>query len=443
MQVDFLALDSARYFGKQQDFVYDDSRFCFAGAAVRTGKTHAAARKALRNIRRGYRDHPEEPLEYWFVAPTYALTAVMKKAFNEVLPMELVDWARQGDKELWRDTTRGGGSLCLLGGRTIHYRSADTPESLVGEKVHGVWWTEIARSKYAAWPNVRGRLSNYSDSWLIGDTSPMGRCWFYVDVWERIKKGEYEGGAAYEWRAVDSPFVPRAEIANARATLPPEFFRRDFEASWETFQGQIFAGFNRIKHMRESCPFKPEQRWLAADLNTTAENPACFVELLFAAPVKRGEFTFTPCYVAREHRIFCGLDFEKYAEALRVRYFADYCSGIVIDPSMHGDFKQMLRARNMAVTLGNNSVLPGIRNIGMHLHRDDQYPMLTLNKTCQHLAGEFEGWSWKRNSAGVTTEEPDKNLLDPHLLDGLRYALMSVRQSLGAAMLSPSQMSGR
>lgn len=429
-------------FPQQEDFIVSDARFVFAGAAVRTGKTYGAGRAFHRRFLRDYELLPNDALTYWCIAPTFELTVVMKAVlFGDgvnapLIPEWMIDWQRQGNDRQYADLKRGGGKVCLIGGRTIAFKTADKPESLVADKVRGVWWTEIARSKYKAWPNVRSRLSNYPDSWLIADTSPMGRCWFYVELWDKAIRGELADAECFQWGAVDSPFVPREEIEAARRSLPPEFFRRDYEASWATFTGQIFSGFDRKVHMLDHCPFRSERQWVFADLNQTNDNPACWVEVNEGPEYSTQTFTTSRIHVTRENQAHFGHDLEGYADAIQESYRRIRASGIVVDPSMPREFKLILERRGLKWLLGKNPLMRGIRVVGMHLHT--QLPegarALTMSKTCANLASEFEGWSWKTNPQGVVTETPDKDALDPHRLDALRYGIMSLRNDMGAGV---------
>lgn len=431
---------SSANFAQQGDFVQDRARFSFAGAAIRTGKTYGAARQFVDRVQEDYRKVPAgEIVTYWCLAPTYEEGIAQKiELFGDesgngaLIPDWLIDWSRQGDDRLFRNLKRGGGKVWLIGGRLIEFKSADKPESLVARKVRGVWWTEIARSKYAAWPNVRGRLSNYADSWLVADTSPMGRCWFYVELWEPATKGALPNARTHEWWAVHSPYIPEEEVELARATMAPEFFRRDYEASWATFQGQIYSGFDRGTHMLKDCPFKPTRYQVHVDLNTISDNPASYTVAAIGGKVRNVQgISYERMHIIseheeREHRS----NYASYAESIAKRIDAlpvpRSSVRVVIDPSCHSDFKAELRGRRLNIRNGKANVLDGIRTVGRALYAAGEggLPLLTLAKTCTSTADQFEGYAWKRNSMGVVVETPDKDSLDPHLLDGIRYGAM-------------------
>lgn len=427
---------SAAGFPQQEAFVNCRARFSFAGAAVRTGKTFGAARQFIDRVQEDYAILGVGKLvTYWCIAPTYEEGIAQKiELFGEdgCIPEAMIDKDKQGSDTLYKNFKRGGGKVYLIGNRLIEFKTADKPESLVARKVRGVWWTEIARSKYAAWPNVRSRLSNYADSWLVADTSPYGRCWFFVELWEPAMRDKLRFAACHAWMGVDSPYIPAEEIEDARATMSPEHFRRDYEASWATFKGQIYDGFERDAHMREECPFPITEYQVNVDLNTISDNPASYTVCGLSAP-QRGKYgEYRRMYIISEHEeTQHRSNYSSYAESIarRVRETAgDARCTVIIDPSSHRDFKAELKGRKLYVRNGKPNVLEGISVLSRALYSADGTgePLLTMHKSCESTANQFEGYSWERNASGVIIERPDKSSLDPHLLDGLRYGAMHV-----------------
>lgn len=423
-------------FAKQRAFVNDRSRFSLAGAAVRTGKTYGAGVQFVSRMREDLQKLKwAEPKIYWCLAPTYEETIAQKREIVRIIPPWMVDTNRQGDDRQWKDLKRGGGKLCLWGNVEVQFRTAEHPERLVADKVRGVWWTEIARSKYAAWPNVRGRLSNYDDSWLVADTSPFGRCWFYVEIWEPALRGAYPGACCHEWTAEESPWIPASEIENARATLPDEFFRRDYMADWSTFSGQIYSEFKRDVHMVDVRPFRQARRsWIFIDENV-ADKPACFSVATTGGGHEDGLGNkWDQLHIESEYSKHIMGDLELYADDIaRAANAITSETGtpltVIIDPSASTTLKNLLRARKINPRNGVNKLHPGIRALAMGLHPRESFnyrPLFTMSESCNLMANEFEGYSWKRSPAGVTSDKPDKDALDPHLLDGVRYGAMHV-----------------
>lgn len=435
-------------FEPQYNFVNDRSLVSIAGAASRTGKTFGAAEQFVGRLSEDLILLPwEDEKLYWCIAPTHQLNAAQAKQLKRLIPDHMIDWrkmyARSSNNYNWgaRFGEGQGGTLYLIGNITIELRSAHNPESLVAEKVRGIWITEIAKIKFSAWPNIIERLSNYADSWLIGDTTPMGHNWFYRDVWEKVQNGQFLGAKLHSWTAYDSPYVSREKIAAAKANLSPEFFARGFLASWGAFYGKIYTEWRDELHMLDRCPFQPKRAILSADLNANTERPAAFGVYMIGGEYKDATHKSWPrIHLQSEYYEPIGLDYEGYANTIaatmnRLRRLGFHESEgtleLVIDPSAHRHFKSMLKGRGLRPINANNEVKKGIMTLGgAMVPKHDGKPIFTIDKQCVSFKSEVNGYQWKVNAAGVALEEPDKTL-DDHMLDNGRYCAMRVWNGFG------------
>jgi len=439
-----LAAYKGHDFLQQQAFVNSRAKYNLVGAASRTGKTYGAGDNFMHRVIEDYgilgfsSDYKHE-VTYWCIAPTYYDCIAQKLELLRLIPNYMIDWMKQGEKRQFFDTSIGSGTLFIVGGRKIVMRSAEHPESLVATKVRGIWWTEIARSKVKAWPNVYARLSNYDDSWLIADTSPLGRCWFYEQVWEPAKRGKFVGAECHEWTAIDSPYVSQKVIDAARENLSPAHFAREFMASWAAFQGQVFSHWERKLHVREQA-FKTERIVISIDINTTSESPAAIgTNHIGGECVDRSGITRPRMHLAREYYEVIGLDYQGYARTIAAEYLrcvrmvGKASVTIIIDPSAHTEFKRMLTELGVPWKLAKNQVKQGIRTLGgiMVKRKQIQAPLYTVDPTCIHFPNEVEGYAYKVTSAGVVSEEPEKT--NDHMLDNQRYAAMQVYSGYGQA----------
>ena len=443
-----LALYDSTAFAPQGAFVDDRSLISLAGAAARTGKTYGAAEQFVNRVAEDMvvMSWEEEKL-YWCIAPTHQLNAAQSKQLKRLIPDHMIDWrkmyARSKNSNNWgaRFGEGQGGTIYLHGNITIELRSAHNPESLVGEKVRGIWVTEIAKIKLASWANIVERLGNYDDAWLIGDTTPMGHNWFYREVWERAESGLMVGASTHAWTAYDSPYVSRAKIEAAKANMANEFFERGFMASWGAFYGKIYNQWNKQKHIVAKCPFKPKKVILCADLNANTERPAAF-GVFYVGGVYRdaNHDTWDRMHLAKEYYECIGLDYERYADAIAQQMYELRAAGfseekgtleLLIDPASHRDFKGMLKNRGLRPKNADNEVKKGIMTLGgAMIVKHDGNPIFTIGKQCVNFPKEVNGYAWKVNGQGVALEEPDKTLED-HLLDCARYAGMRIWNGFG------------
>lgn len=410
-------------FPQQHGFMIDRSRFVAANAAIRTGKTYAAMRKFLGRVAADINSRPNELKLYWLIAPTYEEGIAQKIELAALVPDFLVDQHRQGNDRRWQNIKQGGGKVWLRGNVLIEFKSAANPETLVARKVDGVGWTEIARSKYSAWPNVRGRLSN-TMGWMIADTSPFGHSWFYNDILKPTYDGANTGWTVHRWTAIDSPYIPREEIEQARASLPKAFFERDYMASDDVFMGQIYDIDPSI-HIVPECPFIPEFAVLSADVNTTSAHPAEFVWALGAGAGATARLWVEGCY-----RKVIGLDYDLYASdilasvaGLKQRFAR---TRLVIDPSFHTELKTKLRTSGETLWNAINDILPGVRTLGSALMPiPGGHPRITFSRAALPALEQLRAQRWVVAGDGVVKPAPDKSF-DDGFADACRYLAMDV-----------------
>ena len=233
---------------------------------------------------------PTPFLHYWVVAPTYALLDEPKKALQHVLG--LVEnggvIVHQTDRRWW-----------LLGGIQIEFKSGDNPKRLVGAGLDGVWIDEAARLKPAVWrDNLRPTLSD-KRGWALFTTTPLGKNWFWAEVWARGDAGAAEEVAGLDdrrvedilddqfgciaWVTADNTAVPglAEEMETARTQMSRALFDRNYRASFEAFEGQCFEILTRSRHLRtgrgKTIPIaRMVKAWGGLDIGVS-DHPSVFV----------------------------------------------------------------------------------------------------------------------------------------------------------------------
>ncbi len=393
------------------------TRFAVVLAGTRAGKTYAAAREFVRRV---YFDRARKsgPLHYWCVAPTYGIGKTQLRELFATLGGETGELVAS-----WAKTER---ELRLIGEVLIEFKTAERPESLVGVGLDGLWIDEAARLKSEAWlGGLRMRLSDRR-GWAIFSTTPLGRNWFYDEVVRRADPDSpiYEPDhGLVRFRTVDNTAVPGLadEVEQARRTLPPRYFKREYEADLTSFAGMVFDEFDPDVHVvgpRNRLGLTALPRHFAevrAGVDWGFRNPGAIVVLgrdgdhtwwVIAEDVRRGVPVSTSgggCWV-------------DIARTLHKRY------GIrrfVCDPSGPAFIAAFRRAGLPAYT-ANNDVGAGVQTVATALHLDESSgrPRLLLGPDCGHLAHELSCYSWDEHAEG---EQPRKD--DDHAIDALRYAL--------------------
>lgn len=423
-------------------------RYLIISAVIRSGKTRTAAKAFYHRLKRDYRSERiealsrEEPIRYWVGAPTYRLNIPQKIYLVPMLrDSGLIDWKAQGQMKVGASVTKGGGAVHLVGNRLIEFVSLDEADSLVGATVRAGWISEAARCDEKAVDEFLGRMGNFDDAWLVGDTSPYGRGWFYRRYIEPMMLNRFPDGELVQWSYdaildwIDSPyfagrpFLHRSEFETKRAQLPEWMFRRDYLGLWENATGQVYANWSPKNVVARSLPYMRGQGFrlhLAADLNYTTENPACWLLLAHHPRTKA-------IHVLQEFQKYVGVDVSGYADALTACARQHGCESIVLDPSIQNAIKQRIAAHGFRVTGGTTKgsgeqtrkVVLGISQVSEMIGQG----LLTAEPCCSNLFNEIAEYRWAVDKQGNATGEPDKHSFDPHRLDALRYAVLALSRT--------------
>ncbi len=394
------------------------ARFVAACCGVRSGKTHGAAREFLLRIQRD-RAAKKGGLHYWAVAPTYPLTRIQEEELRDEL-------RSAGALFQWRATER---MMLFAAGITIQFKSADNPEHLVGVGLDGLWIDEVARVKPEAWRGqLRMRLSDRT-GWALFSTTPLGRNWFHAEIWERGCDGSEIRDPAYAsftWRTVDNTAIPSlvAEVEQARIDLPLAYFRREYEASFDAFVGQVFSEWEPTLHVigvSNRLGLKTLPQPLDAQGNPT--------------PWPDVRYGFDPAYGHDGALLACVRDVagvwyvaeEKVAPSILPNDWADMATEMVkkwgdgiifFDPS-RPEYRKLFSDRGLKARPANNEVLTTIQSIAILLHPINGKPRLFIDAAkAPKTAMQIPGYRWQ---SGI--ERPVKENDDT--VDALRYALCS------------------
>lgn len=245
---------------------------------------------------RGEGREPKPFLHYWLVAPTYALLDEPKKALQQVLGLVETGGVitHQTDRRWW-----------LLGGIQVEFKSGDNPLRLVGAGLDGAWMDEAARIKPDVWRNnLRPALSD-QNGWGLFTTTPLGKNWFWSDIWARGDEDAADELATMEgkrvedvldtemaciaWYTSDNTAIPALaeEMEIAKRQMPEALWRRNYKADFEAFEGQCFD-LVRTKHFRTGKLDVNSlvKAWGGVDIGVS-KHPAVFV---LVGQDRRGRF---------------------------------------------------------------------------------------------------------------------------------------------------------
>ncbi len=194
---------------KQLAFVECNARYTVVEAATKCGKTVACLVWLVSRALDG-----EPGWNYWWVAPVFPQTMIAyRRLFQWFAPLELGVFNKTDP------------SWTLPNGAVIWFKSADHPDNLYGEDVHGAVMDEATRAKEDSWHAVRSTLTaTKAPVKIIGNV--RGRKNWAYKMARRAEAGE-KYMAYFRLTALDAAeggIYDREEMEDARRQLPEAVF---------------------------------------------------------------------------------------------------------------------------------------------------------------------------------------------------------------------------
>jgi hypothetical protein len=236
--------------------------------------------------------------EFWVIGPTYTDSEKeFRVLYNSLTKIGIGEYFdRPGT---YNDPIGGNMHISLWGGKfQAHAKSAQHPESLVGEGLAGAVLAEAAKLKENVYPRfVRPMLADFH-GWCLMTSTPEGKNWFY-DLWRRgqdpkyvdwwslrapawLNPYVYPGGASYElvdtYRELFLAGKPRdhikidPEIAALVEDLTDEAFDQEIGADFTTFVGRVFKEFDEEIHVTDLAYERGWPTYAAVDYGYTNPN---------------------------------------------------------------------------------------------------------------------------------------------------------------------------
>ncbi len=418
-------------------FFIDPARFVLGLAGRRGAKTYTAAKKFIQRVWDDFARRKQllylpgaarrgtvlwwqrrARLHYWICADTYELLDEPKRYLLQFLPEELIDHVDNAKGRWW-----------LKGDILIEFKTVRNPQKKVGSGLDGMWIEEAARVRADAWPlYLRPALAD-KQGWCIATTTPLGRDWTW-EAFERPANDHVPGYSSHWWPTAANTRAPglQAEVAHARATLAPEYFEREWEASRQAFIGQVYRGFARARVSVSKLPDGIQFQRILGGCDWGFSNPGA----LLVAGLTFGE---RPVLWFLDEVYSASLLVEDFwaPEAIKLQQkwrFNEW----VADPAEPDNLVRFQRAgirvskhRNYgAGTFDEHarSVLSGIRTLSSLLHQDR---IRILGPRCPNLTSEFENYVWQLTPAGLQLEQPAPHQKD-HAVTVARYVASTVER---------------
>lgn len=423
---------------KYQQLIYQsDKRFVIAEAGRRGGKTRANGVTAAKRIYQDYfsgkgdsnpsirRNMPR--LHYWCVAPDYALCQIQKREFYRIF----------GDNIQKDDPSHN--RIWLYPEILVEFKSGENPNKLVAVGLNGLWITETARLKPAVWnDNLRPCLSD-KRGWLLSDTTPLGRNWYVeeiADLADPTNEKYDDEYVIYTWKTIDNTMVKGLieEVEKAQKSMPIKYFKRNYEACRDAFQGQIFDEFVYAHHVQDWEVNLSDYKIIVAGQDWGYTHNGAIVVI----GITHDDNVDILHEVIRNKTLVNSKDehvitWSTLAKEVNDQYNIELFYAGVDEP----EHIKVLKDEGLPYASCNNNVKLGIQFVAMLLHIDENgRSILRVHKSCKQVAKEFQNYKWAPTKDGAESEVPLK--IDDDAIDALRYGLYSARKWLNVEILKES-----
>jgi hypothetical protein len=196
-------------------------------------------------------------LHYWAIGPKYKHSNIIRKELFRYLIFAGFKLNRdfvynKSTKQMWIIRPYIDGEWDVM----IEFKSADNPDDLVGEGIHGIVMTEVARMKPTVWSeNVLPTITD-TDGWVIANTTPKGEGWDFTEMQQLCVDGitglplypekcdPSRNWVFFHWTYLEqtkiSGFIKRVD--DLKKVMSKAEFARNFLASREIYEGQVFDG---------------------------------------------------------------------------------------------------------------------------------------------------------------------------------------------------------
>jgi PBSX family phage terminase large subunit len=312
------------------------------------------------------------------------------------------------------------------GGGVIAFRNLDDPSKYLSAEFAVILVDELTKNERMTFDflNMRRRWPGIPDTKFIGASNPggVGHSWVKKLWVDRDFQGENfdpKDFAFIQAKAIDNKYLGES-YSKQLESLPEQLRKAYKDGNWDIFAGQYFTEFNRDVHVVK--PFKIPQGWIRIrGLDYGNVNPSGVLWL--AIDFDGNIYVYRECY--EKGHTYDSIA-RRVGELTPNEEKIDYT---MADTSMFaktedtGKYGNDIMADNgLYITPANKDRIAGWNLIREYL-KDKK---LFIFESCNNLI---------RTLPAAVHNEPPKDVEDlqkndeDHLLDALRYALMSVPQT--------------
>lgn len=402
-------------------FHNSESRIKVASAPRRTSKSYAAAKDVLPDVLTpGTRG--------WIVGPNYSLAEKEFRYIHEDLVLGRKKLDLPAPKICQTNARSGQLYIKFPWGSIVEGKSADNPESLLGEAVDWVIYSEAAQlPRHIRERYVHPTVITKKGREIVPTTPDQGGEW----VHELVEKGETgsHGIDSFHWDVTANPKYDMEEFERAKRFYGEDspVFREQYMGEWVFYGGRVYGTFQEATHVIE--PFDIPKDWpVIRGIDFGHRDP--FV-CLWCAVGPSSELYFFQEYYSRE-----GKSIREHAMEIKARSMGMRISLTVGDPTAAQAIDDIC-FEGIPTVSGNNDRTAGrLRFLEYLMQTEDgvppwpirdlpiavsqkKWPRAYVFKGLTEFRREMRYYRWKEGAQREGDKEKTEG--DDHAMDTARY----------------------
>ena len=303
----------------------------------------------------------------------------------------------------------------ISNGSTVRMGSVNQVDSCVGRSYDLIIFDEaaLADGKDAFNVALRPTLDKENSKALFIST-PRGRNNWFSEFFYRGFSDEFPEWCSIRATYQDNPRMSETDIAEARKSMSEAEFKQEYEADFNTYEGQIWK-FNFETQVKDLSQLDTSRMDVFAGLDVGFKDPTALC--VIAYDWENEKYYLVDEYLNNERTT------EQHAEEIQKlidRWDIDY---IYIDSAAQQTRFDFAQNYDISTINAKKSVLDGIGHVSAIIDNDYLY----VDQECGESLKCLDSYQWDPNP-NLIKEKPKHNMAS-HMADGLRYALYSFQTS--------------
>ena len=336
------------------------------------------------------------------MSPNYALSQI---SFD--LQRNLI---KHFDLEVTKDNAKDK-VIEISNGSTVRMGSVNQVDSCVGRSYDLIIFDEAALADGKDAFNVALRPTlDKPNSKAIFISTPRGRNNWFSEFFYRGYSDQFSEWCSIRATYKDNPRMSESDITEARKSMSEAEFKQEYEADFNTYEGQIWA-FNFETDVQDLSQFDTSKMDVFAGLDVGFKDPTALCVIAYDWDVDK-------FYLVEEY-----LDNERTTEqhAVEIQKLIDRWNidFIYIDSAAQQTRFDFAQNYDISTINAKKSVLDGIGHVAGIIDNNK----LIVDQQCKESLTCLDSYQWDPNP-NLVREKPKHNMAS-HMADAIRYALYS------------------